>query len=1038
MSQKILSTPRWVIPIVSVVVTLSVLGYSSIFPAYINSWERKAYDQRLKWVDKKSPHPDIVLIGRDSESERQLGYGIWDRAVFARMIEVLGKAGASVIALDFAFVGSSPAERGGVASDEQLAQAVKRMGNVVLPLPVQLGRVSPAVQIGRKPPTLDHFTNALTPSFNEAALDHLSKASLLGAIQPELLASTHYWGHIASISDDDGVFRRVPTFLRAEGHAVPAFGVAIAAHYLKVRSEDISLEPGKNITINVATDTGGKTSALAIPIDAKNNMLVNYAGDWDRAPFTYLLFSDVMDAAQEGRLHELTHWVEGKIVLILHAGAEHDKRRTPLELRAPGGFIHANVVHTILTHSFLLDASFLARLLILLLLSMVSVACIVYLPWRIGWIGVAILMGNYTLVSQIALTSSGRIYPLVLPLLGSVGSSVLAYAWTIWEGKQRIRNLELTLEHSQHKLQQAREDLARTESMVEQFEEDLEASRTEVSTAKANQQTAIQRIQELETKLHTAETELHTSYQDVSRLKKDLEFSQTQSRPPEDALEDTENILALTTKLNDAETRLRAAETDMTQLRAELQISRKDVRIAEEHQKLALQNVHTLKADLHEAETKLQTSQEEVTRFQKVHSPSRPAHTRPVTLSDRELDELRRECADHKIFTNDPGLLNQYKDLKKIAKTPMSILILGEPGTGKELFARAVHTLSERTGKFVGTNMAAIPQHIFEDQWFGHVKGAFTDAKQDQKGFFDEAYQGTIFLDEIGDLQLDMQAKLLRAIETKTITPLGTTRSKAIDVRIVAATNKNLLTGVEEGWFRRDLYDRLLGFTLNLPPLRERKADLELLAQRIIQKAGNTIDRKNVQLSVDAMESIKRWAWPGNIRELEKTLTLTVWLADSEQLQAEDLRIDHSTQAQEEKQTHVPEATRDVSGDQALLHCLCQNKFDMQSTAKAVGWERSTVTQRLKGLCFQTLVDHHFDRSTAADVLAQGDPVTARIAEQKINKYYDHLLRIIAESHTLEEAITLCRQRFKNLPDRYLPALDALVRHNFTRYGESK
>ena len=155
--QQTFSKRPCVVVLISLLASGGSLSYWQIHPAFIDTWKLSVYDQRLRWAEKDSPHPDIVLIGRDAESERQLGYGIWDRAVFAKMITALGEAGASVIALDFAFVGPSPPDRGGHVSDELLAQAIKDIDNVVLPLPVQIGNVSPAVQIGREQPHLDHF-----------------------------------------------------------------------------------------------------------------------------------------------------------------------------------------------------------------------------------------------------------------------------------------------------------------------------------------------------------------------------------------------------------------------------------------------------------------------------------------------------------------------------------------------------------------------------------------------------------------------------------------------------------------------------------------------------------------------------------------------------------------------------------------------------------------------------------------------------------------------------------------------------------------
>ena len=366
-------------------------------------------------------------------------------------------------------------------------------------------------------------------------------------------------------------------------------------------------------------------------------------------------------------------------------------------------------------------------------------------------------------------------------------------------------------------------------------------------------------------------------------------------------------------------------------------------------------------------------------------------------------------------------MLALFRDLEKAARASLPILILGEPGTGKELFARAAHRLSPRaSGPFVAVNMAAIPPELFESELFGHVKGSFTGAVAEHRGYFEQADRGTIFLDEVGELRAEHQSKLLRVLQDKTFYRVGATRSTAVDVRVVAASNRDLERGIAEGWFREDLYFRLKGLVLRLPPLRDRRQDVGPLAARFLEEAAAEAARR-VTLSEAALLALERYDWPGNVRELQHCLRQAVALADRAVLAPEDLRL-----------APVGDARGDAAGDAAVLACLRQHGFDMQATARALGWDRSTVTQRLKGLGFRALVESGGDRRKAALTLA-GDPALGRAVELKLSEYHEHLLRAVAGFDSAEAALAACRRRFKNLPERHFRSLEFLVRQHFER-----
>jgi DNA-binding NtrC family response regulator/CHASE2 domain-containing sensor protein len=405
----------------------------------------------------------------------------------------------------------------------------------------------------------------------------------------------------------------------------------------------------------------------------------------------------------------------------------------------------------------------------------------------------------------------------------------------------------------------------------------------------------------------------------------------------------------------------------------------------------------------------------------------RAATAESGTSGDADHERLCRDAEAMGIVTRDPGLLAVFRDLEKGARSSLPVLLLGEPGTGKELFARAVHRLSPRAAApFVAVNMAAVSPELFESELFGHVRGSFTGATADRKGHFEMADRGTIFLDEIGDLRLEHQSKLLRVLQDKRFHRVGASRPTAVDVRVVAASNRDLERGVAEGWFREDLYFRLKGIVLRLPPLRARPADVPLLATRFVMDGARELGRDALTLSEAAMQALRGHDWSGNVRELEHCLRQAVILSDARLILPADLRLPSSGRGTSR------DLDGDGDGDVAVLTRLREHGFDMQATARALGWDRSTVTQRLKGMSFRALVEADGDRAKAAAALA-GDPSLTRTVELKLRDYESHLLRAIAPFESPDIAVRACRRRFKNLPERHFRSLEFLVRQHIAR-----
>jgi DNA-binding NtrC family response regulator len=268
-----------------------------------------------------------------------------------------------------------------------------------------------------------------------------------------------------------------------------------------------------------------------------------------------------------------------------------------------------------------------------------------------------------------------------------------------------------------------------------------------------------------------------------------------------------------------------------------------------------------------------------------------------------EYQLLKEELAERRgaprIIGEDASLRQVIQQLHRAAATDTTVLLEGESGTGKELFARALHALGPRAdGPFVAINCAAIPETLLETELFGHEKGAFTGAAARKPGRFEIAHRGTLFLDEIGDLPLGLQAKILRALEEKRFERVGGNASIHVDVRVVAATNRNLKAGVAARRFREDLYFRLSVFPIMIPPLRERPGDVAILAHHFVDRFWRDLNKKPLVLSPAAIDELRAYSWPGNVRELQNCIERAVILCDGDTILPRHLNLSFRTAPQ--------------------------------------------------------------------------------------------------------------------------------------------
>ena len=301
------------------------------------------------------------------------------------------------------------------------------------------------------------------------------------------------------------------------------------------------------------------------------------------------------------------------------------------------------------------------------------------------------------------------------------------------------------------------------------------------------------------------------------------------------------------------------------------------------------------------------------------------------------------------IIGNDPKLMLALNKAIQVAPTDLSILITGESGVGKDVFSRIIHENSARKhargGRgLISVNCGAIPEGTIESELFGHVKGAFTGADKNRKGYFEEADGGTIFLDEIGELPLAMQVKLLRVLENGEIIPVGSSTAQKINVRVVAATNVDIVEAVRTGRFREDLYYRLNQISIYLPPLRERKDDIPLLFRKFSSDVAEKYNMPPIFLTDDAREYLMNYPWYGNIRELEHAVEHAVIVCDGTELQEQDFKLTPPI-----AKDNVQEVTTlDEMEAEMIRKCIAKCAGNLTAVANTLGITRQTLYNKMK------------------------------------------------------------------------------------------
>ncbi|MEG8990742.1 sigma 54-interacting transcriptional regulator [Ignavibacteria bacterium 4148-Me] len=438
--------------------------------------------------------------------------------------------------------------------------------------------------------------------------------------------------------------------------------------------------------------------------------------------------------------------------------------------------------------------------------------------------------------------------------------------------------------------------------------------------------------------------------------------------------------------------------------------------------RFALKNKEQLLSELQNEKEKFQSSSD-AQLIDKINKLKEEIKLLKKYSDDEEVEYTEKEM---KIFE---GIVYASQEMEKIvrliekiAPTDATVLILGESGSGKELVARAIHNLSNRrNNKFVAVNCAALSESLLESELFGHVKGAFTNAYQDKKGRFEIADGGTIFLDEIAETNENFQAKLLRVIQFGDFESVGSSVTKHTDVRIIAATNKNIDELVKQKKFREDLFYRLNVIRINIPPLRERKEDIVVLANYFVQRENDSL-----KISKAVMECLVRNEWKGNVRELESIIKRMAIFAKSENRTIITLK-------------DLPEEYRNIEKfdfENIILDTLREKKFSHSSivqTAKELGnLSRTIVSENFRGIFFKIYVNANFNLEEAVKLIAQTDDKNVQEkVMSKVSTYLENIKKdlLTIKNHNFSTIKIKLASKYKNLPVRYHSYLDEIIKY---------
>jgi len=862
MAGSMLKTRMWI----AGAIIIAAFALYFLKPYALQQIEFKCIDAKFRIRGPLTPGDEITLIAIDRKSLDNVGKWPWDRKTFARLIRTLSAKGARLIGIDILFSFPSPDP----TADLELIQAMKDAGNVVLAYYVSF---LPQESTFQSRELFEKSLDLLRP-FRIPVLTNISgediKPNLLEVLgvelnTPAITAVAAASGYYNVQLESDGFVRRIPLFVQAGNNIYQSFATAALKQYYNAKNPRVILVGKHALYLEVGP--------LKIPTDGMGQMFINYYGPprtFKSIPAWKILAGDVPE-----------NLIRDKAVLIGGTSSgDFETRLTPFHAALPSVELQATCVDNMMRARYLIESTEGAT---------ITAFCIIALPLLMALsfprsgrsllgLGIALLFIAIFLASNQYLFSvhsiqSNTIYPLL-----AVFSSY--FALSIHTGVVHERRAK--------KLRRSVSEMSAAISSVLDINELCPAILESMISAVGADRGALFTCGDSEEGIH--ELRIECAVRMPVALMDSGHFDYGKEIISRVAAERHPLVINHLPK-GKSPASLEGDHSVRPRSIFCLPLAHRKTQMMIIYMERDHPGYHFWDEDIKVIDsfaTQAAIALENAAIYSKLRQEDEHLRTENLYLK-KEVRAVQQRS--RYILGNSPTLHKVLDLIDKAAASTIAVLIEGETGTGKELIAKEIHFKGPRKDDmFVAQNCSALAESLLESELFGHKRGAFTGAVQDKKGLFEIADGGTIFLDEVADMTPSLQAKLLRVLQEGVMRPLGSVQEKKVDLRIISATNKDLATEVKEGRFREDLYYRLNAFTIHVPPLRERKEDIPLLAAHFLETMSKQ-QKKNIKgISREVMGRLMAYRFPGNVRELENEIEKAVVMAaDGEMLTSKDL-----------------------------------------------------------------------------------------------------------------------------------------------------
>ena len=800
------------------IASVSLVFFSFQFIDFLRGYELQLIDYLQKLRGKHAPHPNIILVTVDDQTTAALR-GIPYRRFCAQVVRDLSRYGVKVFAYDFHFLDEMDA-----AIDTELVSVTRQFENVVHSIHFKWfedGKSSKSPPKNLEPADYGKYAFHLQ---NEIDFDFIVGDSI-GRPYPQLLAHSSKAGLTTVIDEPDGRKRQIPLFMQHRGALYPALSLVMLEEYFKTALSHLRLEKrffGYRLLLQTPQ------IVFNIPVNSRGQILLNLYGDMKmfRSYSILQIRQALKDLEEKKAPHVPLQDFAGKIVILGSTETGEDAHTTVFSMSFPGMALQATALSNILNQETLWQLPWPLDAVLVLLLSLLLIGGTTYAgksdPSRealYGWLCFAAIVFSFNLIAYFGLFKILHMAPALLKINGAL--VVLFIATSFYEKSVSVKFLQ--------------REVVQLDGEVKSKGTQIESLNTQIQSQQEQHKVVNFVIQEMEGILEHPAMEkpelLETPLVKMQIIKEQLKHELERRRAEKEILEIEK-------------------ETLYKQIEAYQGVAPRD------------QQSSGVSSFSLSPQQKFELMKRVLENFKKAKTPIHfNATFGMVTLGGDEPGDRENHKAPE-----------VFAQIRRFSAHEVTVLITGETGTGKELVAQAIRRLSHRQDKpFVVLNCAAIPETLMESELFGHVRGAFTNAISDHPGAFEQAHGGTIFLDEIGELKPDLQGKLLRVLQDKKIQRLGDTKTKTVDVRIIAATNRDLQKLMQLKLFRDDLYFRLDVANIHLLPLRERQEEIPPLIHYFLGQFHHK-HQAPAQINDEALMALILYNWPGNIRELQNLI----------------------------------------------------------------------------------------------------------------------------------------------------------------------